>query len=109
MQFNNKKTAAKRKLVPKKVLASCFQLQQLGVPVTKIIRDKNLNITRALLVKLLAHYSIVDAYYGQTNVIAIRNSLFPPWMDHDSQLVQSNPDGWSYVGYFPRGYWQYDK
>ncbi|MAF24370.1 hypothetical protein CL634_02110 [bacterium] len=106
--MNNRRTSAKRKLLPKKVLAECYELQTLGVPLTKVIRDKELNITRSLLAKLLKYYKIIDDYGPGNAVIAVRKSLFPDWLVETKEQVQTNPDGWYYVGYFPKGQWHYD-
>jgi hypothetical protein len=101
-----KKTRTKRKLIPEPILSEMKTKRDLGVPLRKIIRDFKLAINPTSALALIRAY---DAYLTdvdkETNV---EQSLFPEWLDGQT-TVTSSPDGWSYVGFFPWGYWLNDK
>ena len=102
-----KRTSAKRKLVSETVLADCYKLSKLGVPVSRILRDKNLDITRQALAKLIELYGRWETA-PHKDCPQLHSSLFPSWLNHESEQVQTNPDGWTYTGYFPFGAWSYE-
>lgn len=93
-----------RKLINERVLRDCLYLSDLGVPVSKISRDNNLDISLPALIKLIYYYktaeeSVINARY-------IKASLFPPWLDNDNDDAQSQPDAFKYLGAFPFGEWK---
>jgi len=100
------KTKAKRKLVAKSLLLTLYERKQLGVPLSRLIADFNLDIARGSLTPLLNHYH--SALKKETSMPELAEgifaSLFPPWLT-DNNEVQQNPDSWSYQGYFPLGKW----
>ena len=93
-------TAAKRKLLPQPLMAELHNKWSVGVSISRLLRDYNLNISRTLLVKLLQMY---DKHYLTNEEITA--SLFPPWLDNALANSQEQPDNWSYQGYFPLGVW----
>jgi hypothetical protein len=103
-----KKTKAKRKLVSESVLKEVISREHLGVPLTKIIDQLGLDISRPSLRKLITYYSnlhrITENTYGG-GPLNVRSSLFPVWLQED---VQEQPDNFTYVGMFPWGMWVYD-
>lgn len=92
-------TKAKRKLVPQSTLNIIQEKLDLGVPLAKITRDLGLDISRTHIAKLLKFYTLID------RDPTVASSLFPKWLD--GKVVQENPDGWVYVGFFPWGSWVY--
>lgn len=94
-----KTTKAKRKLIPKALFAEIVARKALGVPLSRIIKDLNLDISRTSLSSLLKVYE-VSYINGKFDA-----SLFPPWLK-DKAEVQKQPDSWYYQGHFPWGSWQ---
>lgn len=106
------RTKAKRKLVPNEVLNEALLRQSYGVPITRIIADYNLDISRPLFVKLLDCYQLSQTTQlteEERNSSIIYKSLFPDWLDSDNMQVQEQPEGWAYEGRFPWGKWVYDE
>lgn len=91
-------TSAKRKLIPRTKLRAIQALRQLDVPLNTILRKQGLPISRPVVVKLLNLMDVENA--------EIQNSIFPAWLKDDGEPVQENPDGWTYRGFFPHGYWE---
>ena len=85
-----------RKLLPEPILAKASELAELGVPVAKIIRDMELDISSPALSNLIR-------WYDKRNP-AIHLSLFPNWLD-TNKVAQS---GWKYHGYFTIGQWMHE-
>lgn len=106
-----KQTKAKRKLLAKDVLDALANKIELGVPLSRAIRDLKLDISNPTAKKLLNCYSILNSFdrleFEESETV-VNNSMFPAWLDKSSTNVQENPDGWIYVGYFPLGEWQHD-
>lgn len=90
-----------RKLIVKHYLNEYASLRQLGVPIRKIIRDNDLDISGPHLSKLL---DWVDELNQENNTI-IHDSLFPQWLDTDGDKVQEQPIHYNYSGRFPKGRW----
>lgn len=92
---------SKRKLIPRALFAQIFARKALGVPLSRIIKDFNLNICRTSLATLIKLYEVsyTDGKFDA--------SLFPPWLE-DTDEIQEQPDGWYYQGYFPWGEWKYE-
>ena len=88
----------KRKLVRHKLLLELAEKSSMGVPLTRLIRDAELDISRPHLYKLL--------YYYNTNKRkrVVYKSLFPPWLDTRSD-IQLQPKNYKYKGLFPWGEW----
>lgn len=89
------------------------QRKSYGAPLSRIIRDLDLDISRTALNKLDEWYM-----YAKYDLNLLREteeeaelyervmqSLFPAWLDENGTDVQSSPEDWTYVGYFPRGQW----
>lgn len=96
-----KRTKAKRKLIPKALFVEIISRKALGVPISRVIKDLDLDISRTSLNSLLKVYE-VSAVTGKFD-----GSLFPPWLA-DTPEVQEQPDNWYYQGHFPWGNWQHD-
>ena len=90
-----------------RVLASELLMQEihgqkkLGVPVTKIINNLQLSISRSALVSLLDCY----IFYIRTKDPILKANLFPEWLDKNSLSIQRQPHDVSYKGRFPWGQW----
>lgn len=95
-----KKTRAKRKLVKKPTLQEITQKYIVGVPVSKLIRQFELDISSPCLIKLIKINLTLDARSGRAN-------LYPVWLDNSEEAphIQTNPDTWSFEGRFPKGRW----
>lgn len=84
-----------RKLLSRRMLDAVETALELGVPLTRVIRKYNLSVTYPVVKKLLAYKDDPQA----------QASLFPEWLDQESDEVQVQPDGWTYSGFFPHGEW----
>jgi hypothetical protein len=101
-----KTSRAKRKLVVENTLAKAYQLQQTGVPITRIIKQLGLHISRPHLTNLLHYYDIYISLSDPEQKLILYMSLFPPWLDNDYIKIQ--PNSWYYEGFFPWGLWKRD-
>lgn len=102
-----RRTKAKRKLINRKVLSQIYGRDILGVPLAKIVKQLDLDITPKAMSTLLYWYKETIEAHPETAKV-ILDSLFPIWLDEESNLVQENPEGWVYIGRFPLGYWDCD-
>lgn len=76
----------------------------IGVPLTRIIKDLDLQISRPALSRLLMISE--DSFTSHVDdSIAMQNSLLPKWVDTAGPYVQEQPDEWKYEGLFPLGAW----
>lgn len=89
-----------RKLLAPPILARLARKRDVGVPLARLIKDHDLDISSPHLAKLIG-------WFDQESD-EIQNSLFPPWLDYNSIQVQEQPDNFSYTGLFPFGYWKQD-
>lgn len=96
-----RKTKAKRKLLAKHVLAKAIEQQNLGVPIARILHNLELDISRPTISSLIA--------YAKKSEPTILASIYPPWLDQNSDTIQQQPEKWIYVGFFPHGEWQYNE
>lgn len=98
-----------RKHITKAKLEELAKLHLKGVPITRLIRDNNLDVSAPHLNKLIRAYFAADKLVmnKQTKIEAdaIINSLFPPWLDCNGEVIQIQPSNWKYEGYFPFGKW----
>ncbi len=100
-------TRAKRKLLSPAILANVALRHDLDVPLAAVVRQLELDISRAALATLLHWYKEQDKCEGD-KAATIQSSLFPDWLDADCKNVQENPTGWAYTGRFPLGHWTYN-
>lgn len=103
----NTPTKRLRKLVAREHLKEITDLSLIGVPLTRIIKDKNMDVSRPHLDKLVHLYqlSYIDKVYEEEQLQLITNSLFPPWIEPDP-IIQVQPETYKYRGRFPFGYWE---
>jgi hypothetical protein len=94
-----------RKLLAEHVLADAARLNRLGVPIRKIIRDKNLVISSPHFVKLLKWYNMISPDMSTVGQILISESLFPEWVNQTLHCAQEQPPEYTYDGHFPQGHW----
>jgi len=100
MRGNNK-----RKLISEHLLAPMLEKFYAGVPVTRLIKDYELEISRPHLRKLLFIYiDILDMNLTEDYRTALRKAIFPQWVQ-DCSIVMKQPDRWTYIGKFPFGQW----
>lgn len=93
-----------RKLIPLNHLLEFQRLKQLGVPIRKIIRDNDLNISGPHLSKLIDYYTLGKALDEESQEL-LTNSLFPDWLNADLP-VQEQPEDYKYNGIYPYGTWE---
>ena len=100
-------SGAKRKLVPKQIIDDIYDLTSIGVPLAKVLKDKDLDACRPVIARLLDSYRLA---HQDDMTLKVRGtvyaSLFPVWLQ-DTPAVQEQPDGWKYQGRFPLGTWLY--
>jgi len=78
----------------------------LGVPLARLIRDYDLDITGPGLAPLVRYCSSLKLPGNDDETIT--DSLFPSWISNNNK-VQVMPAGWYYVGHFPLGNWHKDE
>lgn len=97
-------------LMQEDTISLLWHKSKMGVPVTTLIKQEDLNITSPTLTKLLSYVDLLEAQ----NVIddealynTIYNSLFPEWLtkEEDKDIVKQ-PAGVVYEGMFPFGEWK---
>lgn len=93
------KTQAKRKLLSLATLRKVSDRDELGVPLTRIISDLELDISRPHLRKLISYYT------ASPLSPQVLKSIAPKWVDPTSAQTQIQPNGWVYSGVFPFGEW----
>jgi hypothetical protein len=99
----------KRKLLSPTAYIAVHARLNMGVPLSRIIKDLQVAMSRPALSKLLAaNDTSFSPAVPVDDSIAIQNSLNPKWIDYDGPLVQEQPDDWKYVGYFPYGVWTHE-
>lgn len=91
----------RRKLLNKLMLDDIQRLLDIGVPLAKIIREAELEMSQPSVTKLLKWYKQSQLPTGETACI-ITLSLFPKWLAYE----QEQPEGVEYKGYFPLGEWE---
>lgn len=98
----------KRKLIPLQQLDELYHKQAIGVPIARLIRDNDMNISIPHLSKLLHYYGLCMANTGMESAVTIYNSLNAPWLDSTilADRVQEEPEGYKYIGRFPYGEWE---
>ena len=106
--MTSRKSKAKRKLLSPGVLSHIQRKAEEGVPISRIMRDLRLDATRTCVTRLLINYSLCYAGVDPDTRKTIWDSLFPAWIDDRLLGIQTNPEGWSYIGYFPHGKWVKD-
>ena len=100
-------SGAKRKLVPQSIIVNIYELTDIGVPLAKVLKDKDLDACRPVIAKLLDAYRLAHKEDMTMKVRGtVMSSLFPVWLQ-ESPEVQEQPDGWKYQGRFPLGHWLY--
>lgn len=87
----------KRKLISPKLTSTIQSRMDLGVPLTTIRKQLELDISYPALQKLL---EVIKKLNDSTVA-----SVYPEWLEQDSLTIQEQPDNYKYVGYFPYGEW----
>lgn len=93
-------TSAKRFLLRPDIALGLKQQLEQGVPVQRAMRNFGLECSRPTIVKLM------DAMLLMDSNDKAKESLNPSWLEPDGMPLQSQPEGWIYVGRFPLGEWQ---
>lgn len=101
MRGNNK-----RKLIPQHQLFAIKEKFHSGVPISKLIREYELDISHPHLRKLLFIYiDILNPELNLSHRKALNDSIFPIWLENKLGAV-TQPDSWTYEGRFPYGTWE---
>ena len=88
----------RRKLIRRSLLIELADLRLKGVPVLKLLRDYDLELSPPHLTKQLDYYNMFK------NKAEVVNSLFPEWLN-DIDNIQEQPATAKYDGMFPWGEW----
>lgn len=95
-----------RKLLAKRILGRLYHRYAIGVPIAKLIRDSDLDISLPAFTNLINYYEeSLDKEQSIQITNTIADSLFPEWLDPFNDYVQSQPKEWKYIGKFPVGSW----
>lgn len=82
---------------------------KLGVPVVKLLKRYNLNITSPTLAKLLTYRRMLDKANSEADVTTaeiIQASLYPAWLVNQSNDIMYQPATHYYTGTMPLGEWR---
>lgn len=94
-------TAAKRMLLRPDVAIALKADVERGVPIQRAMKNLSLECSRPTIAKLLDTMELSE-------IEAVTASLNPEWLDADGEPIQTQPDGWRYIGRFPLGKWEQD-
>lgn len=80
-----------------------------------MIRDLELDINPTSVATLVKAYNVylnieltAERAHEITKNTIVGESLFPKWLD-GATTITSSPADWTYVGFFPWGYWVNDQ
>lgn len=94
-------------LIQKDLLIELHDKHIKGVPVSRLIKDHNLDITSPTLSKLLTHFEASEKAKEQNSKDLILASLFPPWLGESNKDIVLQPQDWVYHGRMPLGEWEW--
>lgn len=95
-----------RKLLAKAALERIWLRHQVGVPIERLRRDFNIELSLPSFIRLLEYYTeSIDIEQNSSITNTICASLFPTWLNSDCKTIQSQPRLWKYIGKFPVGSW----
>lgn len=94
-----------RKLMLRPQLAYAHTLRGMGVPVSRIISELELDVSIPVVTKLINIYNEMYTSSEPEQASKIEQSLFPTWLDEGGKPIQGTPTNWSYNGFFPFGQW----
>ncbi len=95
-----------RKLLALHVLQDIERLMGLGVPLAKIVRDKQLDMSAMSVSKLIQYNNLIKHSESAEVTKVVYYSLKAPWVDETLVNVQEQPATWLYTGEFPYGKWE---
>ena len=99
----------KRRLIPQPILRSIAHSLAMGVPLSRTMRDHNIDASRTHLFNLLNWHNLLTQLTDSQEHAALHQlvsrSLFPSWLDNNIANAQEPPEGWGYIGAFPYGSW----
>lgn len=95
------------KVVREELVKEAAERYKLGVPVIKILKDLDINLSNYSLVKLLANYTLAIRH----NNNAVYKAIFPDFIDdprhtkRDGNVVIQDKETHEFDGFFPFGVW----
>lgn len=97
-------------LIQEPLLSELWYKASIGVPVSTLIEQEQLNISPPTLTKLLKCLTALEETTDDKVYSIIHSSLFPAWLEalEDVPIV-SQPSAYKYIGQFPLGKWISDK
>lgn len=94
-----------RKLINQELLYTLYDKHEEGIPVTRLIRDYNLDVSSQHLKALFKWYSFLCTSKGSVKDV-LSASLFPPWLTMSNKIQEQPTDKYKYKGFFPYGKWE---
>lgn len=94
-----------RKLMNPKLYTQIQEKLDMGVPLTKVMKQLDITMSHPACSKLMRYFEDSRDYSDPDGATIIHNSLFPKWLDADGPTVQEQPFDYKYIGYFPYGEW----
>ena len=94
----------RRKLITLELLKEFQAKVVLGVPLARLIREAELDMSQPSVANLVKWYSRAEPFHGETernDAAVILASLFPIWLTYNGQEAGEDV----YEGYFPLGRW----
>lgn len=93
-------------LMQQKELVDMHAKRKEGVPVSRIIKDYELEITHPTLSRLIEYYELYMQANDEIKPI-IFSSLFPEWLSSSTDILVKQPTEYVYRGRMPLGQWEY--
>lgn len=101
MRQNNK-----RKLLGYYMLMHVSKRHKNGVPLARLIRENELNISTPHLAKLVQFFfELRDTKLPKEYRKGINDYIYPEWLILGAD-IQIQPRGWKYIGKVPWGNWE---
>jgi hypothetical protein len=94
------------KLVKKQVLEDIYKKYTLGVPLSLLIREYKLSISRPSLANLVSYCKQRDTSIDDNEKHTINDSLYPVWTKDKKASSVITAIGHKYIGQMPLGYWE---
>lgn len=97
------------KLMRPQLLNKIYAEHTMGVPVVKLLKKHNIDLTSPTLAKLLNYRHMLEKANAEGNTDAatiIERSIYPKWLTEQDEDILLQPPTHFYSGSMPLGEWQ---
>lgn len=94
--------------IKEKALISLYEKYSMGIPISKLIKNYNIQVSHPTFTKLLMQYSLLVETKGSDIYDTIYASYFPEWLNYEEyehDIIVLQPSNWNYIGTYPLGEW----